>query len=56
MKGICLNLFRMAFLKLFHVLNFIADKMITKPKELDLLYADVVPEETKKYINERDGK
>ena len=43
-------------LKLFHVLNFIADEMITKPKELDLLYADVVPEETKKHIDERDGK
>ncbi|WP_332778285.1 DUF4145 domain-containing protein [Polaromonas sp.] len=43
-------------LKLFHVLNFIADEMITKPKELDLLYVDVVPEETKMHINERDGK
>lgn len=43
-------------LKLFHVLNFIADEMITKPKELDLLYTDVVPEETKMHINERDGK
>jgi uncharacterized protein DUF4145 len=43
-------------LKLFHVINFIADEMITKPKELDLLYADVVPEETKQHINERDGK
>ena len=43
-------------LKLFHVLNFIADEMISKPKELDLLYADVVPEETQKHINERDGK
>jgi len=43
-------------LKLFHILNFIADEMITKPKELDLLYSDVVPEETKVHINERDGK
>ncbi|EAU55396.1 DUF4145 domain-containing protein [Mariprofundus ferrooxydans] len=43
-------------LRLFHVLNFIADEMISKPKELDLLYSDVVPEETKKHINERDGK
>ncbi len=43
-------------LKLFHVLNFIANEMITKPKELDLLYDNVVPEETKKHINERDGK
>ena len=43
-------------LKLFHVLNFIADEMISKPKELDLLYSDVVPEETQNHINERDGK
>lgn len=43
-------------LKLFHVLNFIADEMISKPKELDLLYSDIVPEETQKHINERDGK
>lgn len=33
-------------LKLFHVLNFITDEMITKPKELELLYTDVVPDET----------
>jgi hypothetical protein len=43
-------------LKLFHVLNFIADEMLTKPKELELLYSDVVPDETKQHINERDGK
>lgn len=43
-------------LKLFHVLNFIADEMITKPRELELLYTDVVPDETKKHINQRDSK
>lgn len=43
-------------LKLFHVLNFIADEMITKPKELELLYTDVIPDETKEHINQRDGK
>ena len=43
-------------LKLFYILNFIADEMITKPKELDLLYTDFVSEETQKYINKRDGK
>jgi len=43
-------------IKLFHVLNFIADEMLTKPKELDLLYEGIVPEKTKQYINERDGK
>lgn len=42
-------------LKLFHVLNFIADEMITKPKELELLYNDVVPESTKAHINQRDA-
>lgn len=41
--------------KLFHVLNFIADEMISKPKELELLYSEVVPDETKQHINERDG-
>ncbi|MEI8646791.1 hypothetical protein P4S73_00880 [Paraglaciecola sp. Hal342] len=40
-------------LKLFHVLNFIADEMISKPKELDLLYSDVVPEETQQHIKEK---
>ncbi|MFH7244630.1 MAG: DUF4145 domain-containing protein [Spirulina sp.] len=43
-------------LKLFHVLNFIADEMISKPKELDFLYADVVPEETQEHIKKRDGQ
>jgi hypothetical protein len=43
-------------LKLFHILNFIADEMISKPKELDLFYSDVVPEETQQHINDRDGK
>lgn len=43
-------------IKLFHVLNFIADEMLSKPKELELLYVDVVPDETKQHINERDGK
>lgn len=40
--------------KLFHVLNFIADEMLTKPKELELLYSNVIPEETKKHIKQRD--
>ncbi len=42
-------------IKLFHILNFIADEMITKPKELELLYGKVIPEETKKHIKQRDG-
>ncbi len=51
-----LNDDRTIALKLFHILNFIADEMITKPKELELLYADVIPDETKEHINQRDGK
>lgn len=43
-------------LKLFHVLNFIANELLTKPRELALLYADVVPEEARKHIERRDGK
>ncbi|WP_375193721.1 DUF4145 domain-containing protein [Marinobacter sp.] len=43
-------------LKLFHVINFIANEMITKPKELELLYTDLVPDDTKQHIQERDRK
>lgn len=43
-------------IKLFQILNFIADEMLSKPKELERLYGDVVPDETKQHINERDGK
>jgi len=42
-------------LKLFHILNFTADELITKPKELGALYNDVVPENTIEHINQRDG-
>lgn len=43
-------------LKLFKILNIISDEMITKPKEIDTLYNDVVPEETKGHIDRRDGR
>lgn len=43
-------------LKLFHILNFIAEETITKPKDLGLLYVSVVPEEAQEHINTRDGK
>ena len=31
-------------------------EMITKPKEIETLYEDVIPEETKEHINTRDRK
>ncbi|MFX0136413.1 MAG: DUF4145 domain-containing protein [Candidatus Hodarchaeota archaeon] len=42
--------------KLFKILNMIADEIITKPKEIDKLYDDIVPYETKEHINLRDSK
>lgn len=41
-------------LKLFKILNIIADEMITKPREIDTLYDNVVPDETKGHIAKRD--
>ena len=35
--------------------NFIADELITKPRELDEFYREVVPEETRGHIRRRDG-
>jgi hypothetical protein len=43
-------------LKLFKILNIIADEMITKPKEISELYNDLIPDETKEHINQRDKK
>ena len=43
-------------LHLFKILNMIAEDMITKPKEMDALYDDIIPEDTKGHINQRDGK
>ncbi len=43
-------------LKLFKILNIIADEMISKPKEIDTLYDDVIPDETKEHIDSRDGR
>lgn len=43
-------------IKLFHALNFIAEEMITKPKELAILYDDLVPVETQEHIKNRDKK
>lgn len=42
--------------KLFDILNYIAYELITKPKELDSLYADLIPADTQEHIKQRDGK
>jgi len=41
--------------KLFDILNFIADELITKPKKVGEIYADVLPSETRDHIKKRDG-
>lgn len=41
--------------KLFGILNFIAEELLTKPKELEQLYADLIPPETQDHIKKRDG-
>lgn len=40
--------------KLFRLVNFIAEKMITQPKEIDALY-DGLPEDKRKQIDQRDS-
>ena len=41
--------------KLFELVNFIADLMITQPQKRKQLYETVIPEEERKRIKERDG-
>jgi hypothetical protein len=41
--------------KLFGILNFIAEELISKPKELEDLYADLIPSDTQDHIKQRDG-
>ncbi len=41
---------------LFKLVNVIADDMITKPKEIDSLYEELVPESHKNGIEKRDTK
>lgn len=41
--------------KLFNLVNFIAEKMITEPKEIDSFYEDL-PEGAKEAIKKRDGQ
>ena len=37
------------------LVNFIAESMITQPKQIDDLY-DALPEEKREYIEKRDGR
>ena len=39
--------------KLFHLINFIAEKMLTEPKEIDSLYADL-PKGAREAVRKRD--
>lgn len=41
--------------QLFKLINFITEKMITEPKEIEAIYAKI-PESKKQQINERDKK
>ena len=41
--------------KLFELINFIANKMITEPKEIECFYSDL-PEKAKAAIEKRDGR
>lgn len=41
-------------LKLFELINFIAEKMITEPKEINGFY-EVLPESSREAVDERDG-
>ncbi len=43
-------------LKLFKILNIIADGLITKEKEMDALYNNIIPEDTRAHIDQRDGR
>jgi hypothetical protein len=40
--------------KLFGLINFIAEKMITEPKEIESIYGDLPPD-SKKAVEKRDG-
>src|SRR3989304_8987725 len=42
-------------LKLFELINFIAEKMVTEPKEIESFYENL-PEDAKKAVEKRDSK
>lgn len=41
-------------LSLFKIINMIADDLISKPKEMDELYHQIIPEQTRGHIAIRD--
>ena len=43
-------------LKLFHLINMVAEVMITQPHQIEQLYTDIVPESRRKAIEDRDNK
>lgn len=45
----------MIAIKMFSLINLIADELITRPKEIESLYEEAVPKELKEYIRKRDG-
>lgn len=42
--------------KLFEILNFIANELITKPKQLKQLYSELIPLSTQEHIKQRDNQ
>ena len=42
--------------RLFRLVNFVADEMITKPRQLSTFYDDVMPQNAKDAIARRDGE
>lgn len=40
--------------KLFSLLNYITDELVTRPKERERLFQDLVPDTTKEHIQQRD--
>ena len=42
-------------LKLFQILNMIAYEMISRPNEINQLYENLIPDDTKDHIKDRDG-
>jgi len=43
-------------INMFKMLNLIVEDMISKPKEINELYDEIMPEDTKQHIEKRDAK